>query len=134
VQPFFAAAAATAAAYGDRVQPFADGAEVLPGITAVALPGHTPGHTGYRLASGDASLLIFGDAANHSVVQFTHPDAAFVFDVDAETANATRARLFDMLATDRILAAGTHMPFPGVGHVARAGDAYAWTPEPWRYE
>ncbi len=40
-KPFFAAAAATVAAYGDRVTPFSGDVEVMPGVTAVALPGHT---------------------------------------------------------------------------------------------
>ncbi|MCR6658281.1 MAG: MBL fold metallo-hydrolase [Asticcacaulis sp.] len=50
-----------------QVQTFAGGAEVLPGITSVILKGHTPGHTGYEIASGNAKLLDIGDMA-HSVV------------------------------------------------------------------
>jgi glyoxylase-like metal-dependent hydrolase (beta-lactamase superfamily II) len=134
MRPMFDRAAASLTAYGERVQPFADGAEVAPGITAMALPGHTPGHTGFRLSSGDAGMLIFGDAVNSAAVQFSHPEAAFVFDIDPALAVATRARLLDMLAADRLRIAGTHMPFPAVGHVARRGEAYAWVPEDWRYQ
>jgi glyoxylase-like metal-dependent hydrolase (beta-lactamase superfamily II) len=130
----FARAAATAAAYADRVTPFAGEVEVAPGVTAVALPGHTPGHVGFRVASGDAQIVIFGDAAVSAAVQFPHPDAGFVFDADPALAAESRRRLLDMLATDRTLAAGTHLPFPGLGHVARSGEAFAWAPESWRYE
>ena len=133
MKPFFARAAATAAAYGDRVATFGADGEVLPGIASMALPGHTVGHTGFLLTSGDAGILVFGDAANSAAVQFTHPEAGIVFDTDPAQAAATRARLFDMLATDRTLVAGTHMPFPGIGHVARSGAAYAWVPEVWQY-
>jgi hypothetical protein len=66
-------------------------------------------------------------------VQFAHPEAGLVFDTDPAQAAATRTRLFDMVAADRTLVAGTHMPFPGIGHVARSGDAYAWVPETWQY-
>ena len=133
MKPFFARSAATAAAYGDRVVPFSGDVEVLPGVTALALPGHTAGHTGYRLASGGAEIIVFGDAASSAAVQFAYPDAGLVFDTDAAEAAASRRRLFDMAATDRTLVAGTHLPFPGIGHVVRSGDAYAWEAEEWQY-
>ena len=132
-KPFFARAMATAAVYGDRITPFGADGELLPGITTLALPGHTVGHTGFRLASGDAELIVFGDTAHHAGVQFSHPDASLVFDTDPAQAAVSRAKFFDMVATDRTLVAGTHVPFPGVGHVARSGDAYAWVPEHWQY-
>jgi glyoxylase-like metal-dependent hydrolase (beta-lactamase superfamily II) len=132
-QPFFARARVTAAAYGDRIQPFAGETEVLPGVTSVPLPGHTVGHTGFRLASGDAEIIVFGDTAHSSAVQFTHPEASLSFDTDPAKAAESRQRFFDMVASDRTLVACTHVPFPGVGHVARASDAYAWVPEHWHY-
>ena len=63
-QPFFARARATAAAYGDRLIPFSGDGEVVPGVTSLALPGHTLGHTGFRLASDGAEIVVFGDAVN----------------------------------------------------------------------
>jgi glyoxylase-like metal-dependent hydrolase (beta-lactamase superfamily II) len=133
-KPFFARAMATATAYGDRVTPFAGEIEVAPGIAARALPGHTVGHTGYLLSSGDAAMLIFGDAVNVAAVQFARPETALTFDTDPALGVETRRRLFDMAATDRILVAGTHMPFPAMGYVERQGDAYRWAPEEWRYD
>ena len=96
MQPFFARARATAAAYGDRIMPFTGEAEVLPGVTSVPLPGHTVGHTGFRLTSGDAGILIFADAANSSAIQFSHPEAGLTFDTDPALAAETRRKLFDM--------------------------------------
>jgi glyoxylase-like metal-dependent hydrolase (beta-lactamase superfamily II) len=132
-QPFFARARATATAYGDRIQPFAGETELLPGVTSVPLPGHTVGHTGFRLAAGDDEIIVFGDTAHSSAVQFAHPEASFAFDTDPAQAAESRKRFFDMVTTNRTLVACTHLPFPGVGHVARAGDAYAWVPEHWHY-
>jgi glyoxylase-like metal-dependent hydrolase (beta-lactamase superfamily II) len=132
-RPMFGRAMATAAAYGERLIPFAGDVELAPGIEARALPGHTVGHTGFLVSSGDATLLVFGDAANFAAVQFPSPDVGFVFDTDPAMAAETRRRLLDMAAADRLLVAGTHMPFPCFGHVVRSGDGFAWVPEEWRY-
>jgi glyoxylase-like metal-dependent hydrolase (beta-lactamase superfamily II) len=132
-QGMFTLARAVAAAYGERLQPFSGETEVAPGVTSLPLPGHTVGHNGFRLASGDHQVIVFGDAVNSAAVQFAHPGAGLIFDTDPALAAETRARFFDMLATDRTLVAGTHMPFPGLGHVARSGGAYAWVPEEWHY-
>jgi glyoxylase-like metal-dependent hydrolase (beta-lactamase superfamily II) len=133
IQPFFARARQTAVLYGERVEPFTGAAEVVPGISAVPLPGHTPGHTGFRIGSGDDALLMIGDAVGLAAVQFHHPEAGLVFDTDPALAAESRMGLLDMAATDRLLVAGTHLPFPTLGHVARSGDAYAWVPEEWQY-
>lgn len=132
-RPWFDRALAVKAAYGARLSTFSGSATVLPGITAEPLPGHTPGHTGFRVTSEGKDLLIWGDACGVAAVQFRHPDAGLVFDVDGETGRATRKRLLDMVATDRLLAAAAHLPFPSFGHVARSGDAYAWEPEEWQF-
>jgi len=133
-QPYFARARRTADLYGDRLAPFAGEAEVAPGVTALPLPGHTPGHAGFRLASGDAQILVAGDAVGLAAVQFGHPGAGLVFDTDPALAASTRTALLDMTATDRMLFTATHLPFPTLGHVVRSGDAYAWAPEQWRYQ
>jgi glyoxylase-like metal-dependent hydrolase (beta-lactamase superfamily II) len=118
------------AAYRGRVRTIASG-EVLPGITAVPEPGHTPGHTGWLIASGADSLLIWGDIVHMPGVQFARPGAGMGFDIDGAQAIATRQRIMDMAATDRLLVAGMHLDFPAFGHLARAGDGYAFIPEVW---
>ncbi len=122
---------ATLAAYRDRTRTVSHG-EVLPGVSAVHLPGHTPGHTGWLVASGADSLLIWGDIVHLPGVQFAHPEAGMLFDVDGAQAIATRRRMMDMAATDGLRVAGMHLDFPGFGHVVREGNAYAFIPEPWR--
>jgi glyoxylase-like metal-dependent hydrolase (beta-lactamase superfamily II) len=117
-------------AYRGRVRTIASG-EALPGITAVPAPGHTPGHTGWLIASAADSLLIWGDIVHMPGVQFARPGAGMGFDIDGAQAIATRQRIMDMAATDRLLVAGMHLDFPTFGHLARAGDGYAFIPEVW---
>ena len=119
------------AAYGNRMRQVAGG-EVLPGVTAVPEPGHTPGHSGWLIASGGDSLLIWGDIVHMPGVQFARPQAGIGFDVDGAQAIATRQRIMDMAATDRLRVAGMHLDFPAFGHVARAAQGYAFVPEVWR--
>ncbi|MFN3279620.1 MAG: MBL fold metallo-hydrolase [Paracoccus hibiscisoli] len=130
-QPFFALAQGVRDAYGDRVQTFADDADLGGGVTVMALPGHTPGHSGLRLSDGDAQMVILGDAAALAALQFRHPDAGIAFDIDGAQAATTRRNLLQMVTADRIAVAGTHLPFPGIGHVESRGDAFAWVPEDW---
>jgi glyoxylase-like metal-dependent hydrolase (beta-lactamase superfamily II) len=124
-------ARATLAAYGNRLRQVSDG-EVLPGISALPAPGHTPGHTGWLIASGGDALLIWGDVVHMPGVQFARPDAGMGFDVDGAQAIATRQRIMDMAATDRMRVAGMHLDFPAFGHLVRAAEGYAFVPEVWR--
>ncbi len=128
---FVLLARATMAAYGNRMRQVSGG-EVLPGISLVPEPGHTPGHSGWMIASGGGSLLIWGDVVHMPGVQFARPQAGIGFDIDGAQAIATRQRIMDMAATDRLRVAGMHLDFPAFGHVARAGEGYAFVPEVWR--
>lgn len=107
------------------------GGEVFPGVTAMPFPGHTPGHTGFRVESGGSALLIWGDIVHMPEVQVRRPEVTMTVDVDPAGAEATRRRVFDMVATDRLLVTGMHLHYPGFGHVARDGDGYRFVPEPW---
>ncbi len=127
---FFPAARAQLGAYRDRLRPVQPG-EVFPGVTWIPMPGHTPGHTGYLIASGDASLLIWGDIVHIQDVQIPRPDTAFIADVDPMAAAATRRRVLDMVATDRLLVGGMHIHFPGLGRVVRDGTAFQLVPDAW---
>ena len=63
-------------------------------------PGHTPGHSGYMIASGKDSLLIWGDIIHVPEIQIPRPEVTMAFDIDPVQAEATRRRVFDMVATD----------------------------------
>jgi glyoxylase-like metal-dependent hydrolase (beta-lactamase superfamily II) len=102
--------------------------EVVPGIHGLDAFGHTPGHMAYLAESDGRQLLIWGDVANHYVMSVQRPDWHVRFDADKEAAAATRKRLFDQAATDRIAVTGYHMPFPAVGYIEKSGSAYRWVP------
>lgn len=93
--------------------------EVFSGIRAVDAFGHTPGHIAYHIESGNGRFLLFADTINHYVASLQKPDWHVVFDMDKEKAVATRKRILDMLANDKIPAAGYHMPYPAVGYVEK---------------
>jgi glyoxylase-like metal-dependent hydrolase (beta-lactamase superfamily II) len=106
--------------------------EIAPGITALAAPGHTPGHTVFTIHSGDKSLLVLGDTAQHPAVFARHPNWQATFDIDGDTAVATRKNLFDRAAADRMLVTGYHFPFPACGHLIKTATGYEHVPIEWQ--
>ena len=93
--------------------------------------GHTPGHTAYLVASGDRSLLIWGDTVHVPDIQVAHPEVTIAFDTDPERAATSRLRLFDMAASDRLLIAGMHLHFPAFSRLIRENGGYRLLPESW---
>ena len=104
------------------------GQDVVPGIRAVEAFGHSIGHLAFMIESNGAAVLLWGDATNHYVLSLQHPEWPAAMDDDREMAVATRKRILDMLATDRLLAIGHHMPFPAVGYVELGEIGYRWVP------
>jgi glyoxylase-like metal-dependent hydrolase (beta-lactamase superfamily II) len=123
-----AKAAVATAPYRSRMRLVREG-EAMSGVSAVALPGHTPGHTGWLIASGKESLLIWGDLVHLASVQVARPDTGLVFDVDPQQACATRCRTFDRVAADKLMVGGAHMDFPGFGTIVRKGAGFAFEAE-----
>ncbi len=114
--------------YRARLRTVPDG-EAMPGISAVLMPGHTPGHTGWLIQSGNDGLLIWGDLVHLAAVQIPRPDIGLVYDVDPQTACATRRRMFDRVAADKLKVGGAHMDFPGFGMIVRKGTGFAFEPD-----
>ena len=110
-------------AYGDALRVF-DAGKVLPGITALPLPGHTDGHTGYVLESGDQGLLVWGDIVHFPHIQIKRPDVSIAFDHDALQAVATRSRLLDRVSSERLLIAGMHLGEAGFARIRRTNGEY----------
>jgi len=98
--------------------------DVLPGISALPLPGHTAGHCGYRLDSAGESLLVWGDVVHFPHIQITRPDVSIAFDQDPRLSATTRTQLLDMVSADRLLIAGMHLGEPGFARIERRGKAY----------
>lgn len=111
-------------ALSDRIAPFDDGAEVAPGVEAVATPGHTPGHTAFAVHGPEGGVLVAGDALTDPVLSVERPAWRSVVDLDAETAVTTRLRLLDRLAADGMAFVAYHLPEPGLHRIARRADGF----------
>ena len=118
--------------YKARWRLFTSG-EVFPGVTAMHLPGHTPGHSGFHIASGSEQLLIWGDIVHVPEVQTARPEVCMAFDVDAAQAEATRRKVFDMVAADKLLVTGMHLHFPGFTRLVKQGSGYRLIAEAWQH-
>jgi len=116
----------------NEVKRFEPGAEVVPGIVSVPAYGHTPGHCAYTVNSGNKSLLVLGDTTSHPWLFARNPEWQGSFDIDGPMAVATRRRLLDRAAADRLQVAGYHFPFPSTGHIVKAGNGYDVVPVMWR--
>lgn len=127
-RPGFALVRRRFAAYEGRVERFGPGAQVAPGVTAVASNGHSPGHSCFLVAEGNAQLLVLGDAVTSSHLFMANPEWYPVFDMDPPMAVATRKALLDRAATDRIPVVGYHFDMPATGRVERAGSGYRLVP------
>ena len=115
-----------------NVRRFEPGREVAPGISAIAAPGHTPGHTAFAIASGSDSMLVLGDTTSHPALFVRHPQWQASFDMDGPIAAETRERLLDRAAADRMLVQGYHFPFPACGHIGRTGAGFEFAPAQWQ--
>lgn len=130
-QPFFKMSRDAAAPYlaAGKWKTFDSDRELLAGVSSVDTHGHTPGHVSYMLQSGDQRLLILGDLVHNHAVQFARPEVAIEFDNDPKQAVAARKRIFFMAAKEKLMVAGMHLPFPGIGHVRKeSAGGYAWVP------
>ncbi len=132
-QPFFDAAQSAGTPYAKRVRLIEADGEIVPEISALALPGHTPGHTGYMIGKKHDRLLIWGDIVHSAVFQFPHPNWSISFDIFPEQAVATRRRIFEMAAKERLMVAGMHLPFPGIGYVVKR-NGFRFVPVDWSYQ
>jgi glyoxylase-like metal-dependent hydrolase (beta-lactamase superfamily II) len=115
----------------ERIGRYSWGKEVAPGITAVATPGHTPGHTSFAVASGNSRMMIQSDVTNIPEFFLRNPDWHVMYDHDPELAQKTRHRFYDMAATEKMLVAGYHFSFPSAGHVEKDGPRYRLIPVEW---
>lgn len=114
-----------------RLATYEWGKEVAPGILAQGTPGHTPGHTSYVISSGPSKVFVQSDVTNNPALFVRHPRWHAFFDQDADMAEATRRKVYDMLVAEKMLVQGFHYPFPSLGHVEKDGDGYRLVPIHW---
>lgn len=125
-----AAPKATVGPYVDagRIKYLPDSGEVLPGITARPVPGHTPGHSAYLVESKGHRMLFWGDTVHVAEVQLAHPEITISYDEHQPQAAVARRKLFDEIAANGVLVAAPHFSFPGVGRLRKEGNAFRWIP------
>ncbi len=111
----------------DRLVFVKDGQEFLPGIQAIAAPGHSIGHTMFMITSGKDSLCYLGDLTHHPVLLMEKPLTEFAYDTDPKQSAQTRLKMLTMLAKNRIPVLAYHFAWPGIGHVAENGQGGSGT-------
>lgn len=116
---------------GLKFTPFEADKEVAPGITSVATPGHTPGHTSFVVASGPKKIFVQSDVTNIPDLFVRHADWQAAFDNDPNLTIATRRKVYDMAAAEKLTIVGYHWPYPCIGHVEKDGAGYRLVPVAW---
>jgi glyoxylase-like metal-dependent hydrolase (beta-lactamase superfamily II) len=103
--------------------------EIVPGVRVIPAPGHTPGHMVVHVSSGDEHLLYAGDTATHPLHLEYFPDLVGIYDVLPEERVASRHRIFDWAADEKMLVIGQQFPpFPSLGYVVKKGEGWQWQP------
>lgn len=119
----------------DKLEPVRDrlvlvehGGEVVPGIEVIPAPGHTPGHVMVSVASGDERLFYIADTVLHPL-HAEQPNWTPVYDILPDEAAASKQRIFERAAQERVLVMGQHFhPFPSLGYVTKHGEGWHWEP------
>lgn len=114
-------------------EPMKPGSKLFGCIDVLHLPGHTPGHVGYRITSGDQTLIHTVDLAHSHVLMIQSPNWMTAFDVWPDEAVTTRRKALQQLADGKIRMMGYHLPFPGIGLVGPDGSGFRWYPEEWSW-
>jgi glyoxylase-like metal-dependent hydrolase (beta-lactamase superfamily II) len=123
------------AAYKDKLHLFKpnelnkESAPLLPGFTAYATYGHTPGHTAFLLESGNEKMFVWGDVTHAMALQMPYPQVAMTYDVNPDDAIAARKQVLEYVTKYNIPIAGMHIAFPAMGTISegKAG-GYLFTP------
>ena len=114
-----------------QFKPFQGKTEIEPGITAIPSYGHTAGHTAYSIESKGKKLLLVGDLFHIQAIQFPNPSVSLIYDADPKQAVAQRKQIFKDASEQGFLIGAAHLPFPGIGHVAKAKEGFQYLPIPY---
>jgi glyoxylase-like metal-dependent hydrolase (beta-lactamase superfamily II) len=118
-------------AIGRKVTQYEPNKEIIPGITSVATPGHTPGHNSHIIASGTSKVYVQADVTHVPFLFARHPDWHVFYDQDPIMAEATRRKVYDMLSAEKMMVQGFHYPFPALAHVEKTATGYQEIPVAW---
>ena len=119
--------------YKGRIKFIEDGKDVIPGVQAMSVPGHTIGHTIFIIKSGSKSFVYTADITHHQILLTEKPRTEFAYDTDPKQAVQSRLKVFDMVASQKLPMLAYHFPWPGYGHLAKQGDGFRYYPEPMEF-
>ena len=111
-------------AYDNKIETIKSNQEIISGIYPVPLPGHTPGHSGFRVDDENKSFVQMGDVLHAPNLQLSNPNISVLFDVDLENGMKSRKQVFDMVCNDKIICSGGHMLEPKFGYLERFQNGY----------
>jgi glyoxylase-like metal-dependent hydrolase (beta-lactamase superfamily II) len=124
-RPFFKRIQATFPTW-KNIKQYNDGADLVPGVKAIATPGHTIGHMSFLVASGGQQLYIQSDVTGIHQLFVRNPGYFSAFDADGPKAEATRRAFYDRVIAEKGMIAGYHFGFPNVGTLSKDGNGYAF--------
>jgi len=103
-----------------------DGHEVAPGVSLLATPGHTPGHTSVLImgSSGEGGIIT-GDAAHHPA-ELENPELTPAFDYDPAQSARSRLALVERAEAQGLIVMGGHFPAPTAGTIVRVEQKRQW--------
>lgn len=110
----------------DRVQKFDGETVIVPGVSVVPAPGHTPGHCAVMIGTGDDRVLNIADTTLHYIIGLEEPAWHTGLEIDPIAAEQSRIALLSRASTEKIKVFGYHFPFPGIGYPVRDGDNDRW--------
>lgn len=96
-------------------------------VRILPTPGHTPGHSAFRLGRGKDDAVFSGDLI-HSPLQARYPEMSVKFDVDQAAAARTRRSFLERYCDTDTLCCTAHFPSPSVGKIRRKGDGFSCEP------
>ena len=128
LKPFLEQAVRNLVPIKDRITWIKDGMEVAPGVHAMHAPGHTVGHTIFMIENGNDSLAYIADVCHHPILLLERPRTEFAYDTDPHQAMQTRLKVLATLEANKTKLLAYHFAWPGIGHIAKAGDGYRWFP------
>jgi len=111
-----------------KFKAFSGDTELIPGVRAVAAPGHTAGHTIYVVESNGQKLALWGDLMHVAAVQFPDPSVVIKFDTDSKVAARERKKAYADAAKNGYWVGSAHLSFPGIGHLRANGSGYIFVP------
>jgi glyoxylase-like metal-dependent hydrolase (beta-lactamase superfamily II) len=102
-----------------------DGDVLAAGMNVMSLPGHTPGHAGVVLSSGQERAFLLGDAIG-CPVQREEPEWSGMGDIDPKLARQTQEAVAREMEGGEALVGASHFPGLTFGRVLRGEGRRYW--------